>query len=512
MRVWWMSALLVLAAVPVQGQQTVAAGVRGLSIEEALRLATGGSEQVEIAAAGVSRARGQQLQAKSQYLPQLNASANYSRALASEFEGVFGGGSGDTTATAPGDSTENGGIDFGDLPFGRKNTYQFNLSLSQNIFAGGRIRAQNRAAEAGRRSAEISLSEARAQVTLDVAQAYYDAALADRLLGIAEATLAQAERTLEQAQLARQVGNQSEFELLRAQVTRDNQRPAVIQQRSARDLAMLRLKQLLDLPAEAPITLTSDLLGEQLTPIEGFIQPAGSAAAGAAAVMLDSLMRAPVRQAAEGVQMQQASLDVAQSQRYPAIALTSNYSRVNYPENILPQFNDLRTNWTMGLSLQVPVFTGGRLKGDELVAEANVSQARAQLRQIQELAALDTRSAYEQLAAAESAWQASAGTVVQAQRAYDIAELRYREGISTQLELNDARLLLQQAQANRARSARDLQVARIKIVLLPDLPLGTGAAATTQMQQTQGAPAQQQPQQQPQQGGATRAGGFGGTP
>ena len=52
---------------------------------------------------------------------------------------------------------------------------------------------------------------------------------------------------------------------------------------------------------------------------------------------------------------------------------------------------------------------------------------------------------------AEAAWRASSGTVAQAERAHAIAELRYREGISTQLELNDARLLLQQAQANRAR-------------------------------------------------------------
>ncbi len=55
--------------------------------------------------------------------------------------------------------------------------------------------------------------------------------------------------------------------------------------------------------------------------------------------------------------------------------------------------------------------------------------------------------------------------------AYEIAELRYREGLSTQLELSDARLLLQQAQANRAQAARDVQVARVRLALLPDLPL-----------------------------------------
>jgi hypothetical protein len=72
-------------------------------------------------------------------------------------------------------------------------------------------------------------------------------------------------------------------------------------------------------------------------------------------------------------------------------------------------------------------------------------------------------------------WQASAGTVEQAARAYDIAELRYREGISTQLELLDARLVLQLAQVNRAQAARDVQVARARVSLLPELPLGNAA-------------------------------------
>ena len=66
------------------------------------------------------------------------------------------------------------------------------------------------------------------------------------------------------------------------------------------------------------------------------------------------------------------------------------------------------------------------------------------------------------------------------ERAHVIAEIRYREGISTQTELNDLRIQLAQAQANRAQAARDLQVARMRLALLPALPLGTepgGAAA-----------------------------------
>jgi hypothetical protein len=122
--------------------------------------------------------------------------------------------------------------------------------------------------------------------------------------------------------------------------------------------------------------------------------------------------------------------------------------------------------------MNVPILTGGRQKGDETVARADVTQAQLQQKQVQELAALDTRSAWAELVAARAAWESSAGTVQQATRAYEIADVRFRNGVSTQLELSDSRLLLQQAEANRALAARDLQVARARVALLPELPLG----------------------------------------
>ena len=120
-------------------------------------------------------------------------------------------------------------------------------------------------------------------------------------------------------------------------------------------------------------------------------------------------------------------------------------------------------------------------RGSVAVAEEGLEQARLRLRQTRELAQLDARNTQLQLAAAAAAWDASAGTEEQADRAYQIAEIRYREGISTQTELNDLRIQLAQAQANRAQAARDLQVARMRLALLPSLPLDmtTGAAETT---------------------------------
>lgn len=87
----------------------------------------------------------------------------------------------------------------------------------------------------------------------------------------------------------------------------------------------------------------------------------------------------------------------------PSSSLTSSFSRVAYPSNLLPGVGDFRTNWTVGAAVEVPVLTGGRIRGTEDVARADVEQARPKLRQVQELAALDTQSALAELAAARAA-------------------------------------------------------------------------------------------------------------
>src|SRR5205085_11302895 len=91
-------------------------------------------------------------------------------------------------------------------------------------------------------------------------------------------------------------------------------------------------------------------------------------------------------------------------------------------------------------------------------------------------------------ASAEAAFIASRGTAEQAQRAYGIDQIRYREGLSTQTDLTQSRLLLEQAVANQAQSSRDLAVARARVALIRDLPINTsalGAAAQRSTQQTQ---------------------------
>jgi outer membrane protein len=166
------------------------------------------------------------------------------------------------------------------------------------------------------------------------------------------------------------------------------------------------------------------------------------------------------------------------------------------------------------------LFSGGRVTGQIEVAKANLDEARARLEQSRELAALDTRVALNQLQQAEASFTASRGTAAQARRAYSIDQIRFREGISTQTDLTQSRLLLEQAEANQAQSARDLAVARARVALIRDLPINSAAlgaaaqrATAQQQQQQQQSPQQTQSQQRTQSAAGTAgAGPLGTTP
>jgi outer membrane protein TolC len=539
--------MLVCASASVTGAQTLPPQLpgRALTLEDILEIAESRSEAIAVARAGQTRAEADRIRARSGLLPQLSASASYERALASEFEGIFEGGGGTTCppflpdpnasiedriaeleravdcgATGSGLFGGAGGEDSSnleDLPFGRENTWRLSLAFSQNLWSGGRIGAELAVAAAGRERATLSLTTARGELLFDATQAYYDAALSDRLLRIAEATHEQADATLRQVQAGFDAGTQPEFEVLRARVSRDTQQPEIIRQRINREVALLRLKQLLDLPATFNLQL-ADPLADQLLPpapvfavrvaeIEKAVQSSDLTALVAQGLSAPLPQRAAVDAAAAELRRSEATLDLTEAQRRPSASITSNYSRIAYPSGLFSGFDSWRTNWTIGASVQVPILTGGRQRGDELAARATVEESAARLQQTRELASLDTRLAWAELLAARATWEASAGTVEQATRAHEIANVRYEAGVSTQLELSDARLLLQQAEVNRARAARDLQVARARVALLPELPLSTAPQGGGAQQPSVAVP--QQPQQPFSAGGVQSASAQG---
>lgn len=437
-----------LLAAPATAQPAPAA----LSLEEALRSAQRASEQVAVARAQVEQARAQVDSARSGYLPTVNGSASYSRTLRTQFEGISLGPPG----TEPEDT---------DLPFGQPNTWTLGVIVSQPLFDGFRTRALLDQARAGVRISELGVSGTRAQVALAVAQAYFDAALAQRQVEIADVTLQQAEQTLKETQLNFQQGAAPEFDLVRAQVARDNQSTLVVQFRATRDVAFVQLRRVVGLPLDRAVTLATKLDRDDVEQVVGAVRSAAGLPA--------SAPRLAVTQARETVTIREATVRAAKAERLPSIAFGSDLGFVNYENQ--PFNGEWRTNWNIGVTLSVPLFDGFRRRAAIAGSQAELAAARAGLANTTELADVELAQATANVTASLATLETSTRTVAQAQRAFQIAELRFAQGASTHLELVDARVQLEQALLNQARSARDLRVARLRQELLPGLPLGTAA-------------------------------------
>lgn len=496
-RLGWTFAVALAAAAPAamaaQEPAAVAAGARvdsvELSLDEAVGRALGQSEEIRLARSQVDLAETQVRETRAGIYPQVNANVGYTRTFASS----FGGGGGITIpdslqfrpdSTAPlaerVDYLEDnaplaglGGLGslFGNLPFGQVNAYQATLSGSQVLYSGGRTGAALRIARDFREVSRLGLAEQSAEIELQVRSAYIRALLAQELAASAQQALDQAEAFLRQERLRLTAGRASELEVLRAEVSRDNLRPQLVQAQNAAELASLDLKRLVDIPLTAPLALTTRL---DVPSAQALAQPAIAAEATAG--------RAAIEAAERQVSIAEQNIRIARGAYLPNVSMNVNYGRLLYPSSPVDLAGEWRTDWTAGFNVQIPIFSGGARAAQLQRTRVQAEQARLQLSQLREGVALQYQQAAGERERARTAIVARQTTVGAAQRVYDLTVLRYQQGLATQLEVSQSRLELLQARTNLAQAVSDFLIADASVLRATGGTTATGVAESISVQ------------------------------
>lgn len=450
------------AVVPSQTGPTVP-----LSLRDAVARALDTSEEVQLARAQVDLAEAQVDQAYASLYPQLDASLGYQRTLASQFDTGDGGFSlPDSLQFNPDpdapledrvryleQNTPNaalgalGGL-FSDLPFGQENAYSATLSGSQVLFAPQAF-VGTRVARGAREAVAYNEIEEVADVRLDVEQAYIQALVARELVAISEAAIEQAQAFLDDEQLRLRAGRASELEVLRAEVELENLRPQLVQAQNAADLAVLNLKRLTNIPYGQPVELTTELTlpsPDALTDVE--LDPAA-----------ETSQRAAILAAEAQVRIREQRVRLERASYLPTVALQTSYGQTLFPSSAFDFDGDPRTDWTVTLGVQIPIFDGFRRRAQVAQARVELSQAELQRDQLVEAVQLQVEQALREKQRAAALIAARQTTVDQAARVYRLTELQYREGLATQLEVSNARLGLLQARSNLVQALADFYTA-----------------------------------------------------
>lgn len=433
-----------------------------LTMPEAVRRALETGEEVRVAQAQLDLARGQVQEAWSEGLPSLRASVTYQRTFASVFGGAGGGGSTlppftpDTTLTLaervryleneyPNTLQRQIGGLFAATPFGRENAYTAQLTLTQTLYQGGKVGAGLRGARAFERAARASLEETRQDVVYRTKSAYLNALYAQRLLDITEGGRNLSAEQLRRVELNHRVGSSADYDLLRAQVELANQEPMVIQARNQRDLALLEVRRLVNLPLDQPLELDAAVLVSQdsLPDVD------------VTALANDLSARAQLEMAEATVAFRREAVRVYRGDLLPNLRFQMIYGGQAFPSGTFPGGGDFRRDWNATLTLSMPIFDGFRTRGQVAQARAELAQAELALQQSREVVAVEVEQARYELERARALVAARRQTVTQASRAHYLASVRFGNGIATALEVSDARLAMQQSQVNEAAATRD---------------------------------------------------------
>lgn len=310
-------------------------------------------------------------------------------------------------------------------------------SLSLELFDGGSRFFELRRARAEQGAAEANDVNQRFRIALDVKQAFYDGLAARESEGAARAQLEQARSQMQTATARMAAGAATKSDSLRTAIQIGNAQLALITAQNALRTAEATLTRLVATPF--PVTPVDDALDPQPMALDS--------------VSLEQLaLDGPaVRQASAQWQVARAGQKAARSSYFPRISMT--YSRGANGQDLKYGWGDpFEYSTNLRFSASYPIFD--RLNREELRVRADVQETNA------EAALRDARFATRQqlsqflgaLRTAEARIAIQSSSVAAAEEDVRVQQQRYAVGASrlldlltSQTELNNARLALIQA-------------------------------------------------------------------
>jgi outer membrane protein TolC len=408
-----------------------------LSKSDAVDIAIRNSEIVAIADEDVAKAEGMITEARAGALPNLSASGSYMRNIKSP---VLFFGMGDSVTQ---------------ITIGSDNEYQFDLTLTQVLFSGGRVGKALKIAKLYKTSSVDERRASESDAAFHAVQAYLDVLLAEKLLRVSRASLEQAEEHLRNTELFFKQGTASEFELLTAEVAVANAKPQVIQAEGGYELARDNLMRVLGLDLSTDFTLTDTLSYES---VELDLQEL---------ISYGLSNRPDLEAAALRTEIAGLAVGVAKGGRLPSVGLFGRWSHSASTDQTFPDSEEWARSLSVGVEVSVPLFDGLRTKGQISQAKADRETARYYYESLARFAEMEIKQAFTEFESSLEKITAQKTTLGQAKRALELAEIRYSNGISTQLDVKDARLMLSMARTNyfEAVHSYNVSIAAIKKVI-----------------------------------------------
>ncbi len=417
--IFLLSSILCLISFPGWGRADA------LTLDEAVRVALANNREILVAMEKIKEARQRVREAKAGYLPTVDLSGTYTR-----------------LSEVPSMSIP----DYGSIEVGKADNYMSKLTFSQPLYTSGSLNYANKGASLYYQKSEEDLRNVQSKVTLEVKKAFYTYLLAEENVEVTEAALDQSRRHLAIVEGLFKVGVVSKFDLLRTRVEVANLKPDLIQARNNLRLSRESLANLLSLSSTS-LKLEGELSFE---PLKISLE---------VAIARALKERSDLKNLKLQKEMSEVAVKLTEVQNRPRLALIGNYQYQN-PSGGEDEWGE---DWNLNLVLSIPLFDGWANRARVAQRRSQIKQIDLSLRGLEAGIDLEIKKAFWDLEASEERIYAQEKNIEQAEEALSIADVRYKSGAITNLEVLDAQLALTRVRVGYLKALYDHNVARAEL-------------------------------------------------
>ena len=303
---------------------------------------------------------------------------------------------------------------------------------------------------------ELAVEKARSsrlEMVTQVKNAYYAVLMAKEAFNVYKDVYENAVLNLEETQKKFDAQKTSEFELVRAKTSVANAVPNVYNAESSVILALWQLKAVLGVDLDMDLDVAGKLEDHSQQMFYDIHQHDS--------VSLDN--NTTMKQLA--IQMEQLAQNIKLQKfaNIPSLALAFNFSYMSMADDVSFKEFPWTPYSTVGLSLNIPIFAGGKRYQAIRQAKNQHQQVQLQVANTERQLKIAIRQSLNSMEMNMKSYYAAQTAEESAQKAYDIAAASYKLGRGTLLDLNDAQLALTQSQLAKSQAVYNFLAAKAQL-------------------------------------------------
>ena len=317
------------------------------------------------------------------------------------------------------------------LIFSRDYNIAGQLSLQQLITTFGRIEHNIAASFINIRATQEKMQTEKSNVIYSIKQSFYYVLKMEALIRVAVDYVNQSKDYLNNAYSLYKNGMVSRYDVVRSELSVSEAMQSLVTSKMNYMLANSNFLFNLDYGQE----YTFNLIAREKNILKDNVKLNDLYASGLA-------NRHEIREMDENIQASKELLEAAKKNNNPSVYLSGQYNRMT-KTSVSEEYS-----WNVGLSVNIPILDGGIRDAKIKEAESNIRYAEIAMDSLQKQIKLQIEQSFLKLKEARVIFRAALKDVQTSEEGYRMSKIRYKNGLSTTVEMEDSIRTLNRSSVN----------------------------------------------------------------